>query len=108
MRSPTKILHNGTPETYGSYSIKTEMDGRYSVCFENPSAKIQKVYFNFLGQDPAVSSNTNEKPDPVQIELQELNAGLKFIQNEQEFLLRREKGHRDCKRKKEKKTFFYF
>ena len=51
MRSPTRVLHNGNPETYGSYSIKTDMDGRYSVCFENPSGSIQKVSFNFLGQD---------------------------------------------------------
>lgn len=36
---------------YGSYSFKTEMDGRYSVCFENPSATIQKVSFNFLGPE---------------------------------------------------------
>ncbi len=34
---------------YGSYSFKTEIDGRYSVCFENPSATVQKISFNFLG-----------------------------------------------------------
>ncbi len=36
---------------YGSYSFKAEMDGRYSVCFENPSATVQKVSFNFLGAE---------------------------------------------------------
>ena len=40
------------PETYGSYSIKTEMDGRYSVCFEKSLRNNSKVSFNFLGQDP--------------------------------------------------------
>jgi hypothetical protein len=113
MRSPTKILHSGTPETYGSYSIKTEMDGRYSVCFENPSASIQKVSFNFLGQDPTISSSNNfnnffndcyvsvsvsiapnDKPDQIQNELQDLNSGLKFIQNEQDYMIQREKIHR--------------
>ena len=58
IRSPVKVLHSGAPETYGSYSIKTEMDGRYSVCFENPSGTIQKVSFNFLGQDP-INNDTN-------------------------------------------------
>jgi hypothetical protein len=111
MRSPTKVLHNGNPETYGSYSIKTDMDGRYSVCFENPSGTIQKVSFNFLGQEAAASGNENyiisffklslflilaptEKPDPIQTELQELNSGLKFIQNEQDYMIQREKIHR--------------
>lgn len=110
MRSPAKVLHSGNPETYGSYSIKTEIDGRYSVCFENPSASIQKVSFNFLGQDPTISSSKNtlerisfllfsslapnDKPDTIQIELQELNNGLKFIQNEQDYMIQREKIHR--------------
>lgn len=117
MRSPAKVLHSGNPETYGSYSIKTEMDGRYSVCFENPSASIQKVSFNFLGQDPTISSSKseqnkstrisflifssivpNDKPDNIQIELQELNNGLKFIQNEQDYMIQREKIHRQSKK----------
>lgn len=120
MRSPTKVLHNGNPETYGSYSIKTEMDGRYSVCFENPSASIQKVSFNFLGQDPSISSSKknlflflpltflapSEKPDPIQNELQELNNGLKFIQNEQDYMMQREKIHRQSN--KNKNFLFYF
>lgn len=59
IRSPNKILYNGNPETYGSYSIKTEIEGRYSVCFENPSGTIQKVSFNFLGQDPNTPQTGN-------------------------------------------------
>lgn len=113
MRSPTKVLHNGTPESYGSYSIKTEVEGRYSVCFENPSGTIQKVSFNFLGQDPAVTGTTLStlfilfnvnfiveaaaKPDPIQNEIQDLNNGLKFIQNEQDYMIQREKIHRQSK-----------
>jgi hypothetical protein len=49
LRSPAKIIFDGKPEMYGSYSFKTEIDGRYSVCFENPSATVQKISFNFLG-----------------------------------------------------------
>lgn len=77
------------------------MDGRYSVCFENPSGSIQKVSFNFLGQDPNVpntETSSGEKPDPIQNEIQELNNGLKFIQNEQDYMLQREKIHRQSKR----------
>lgn len=88
------------------------MDGRYSVCFENPSGSIQKVSFNFLGQDPSTTNSEGktyyhefnqfkilladkaEKPDQLQIELQELNSGLKYIQNEQDYMLQRGKIHR--------------
>lgn len=42
-----------------------------------------------------------EKPDQIQLELQELNNGLKYIQNEQDYMIQREKIHRQSKR------FFY-
>lgn len=39
-----------------------------------------------------------EKPDQIQLELQELNNGLKYIQNEQDYMIQREKIHRQSKR----------
>jgi hypothetical protein len=57
-----KVLFEGKPEAYGSYSIMTEVDGRYSVCFENPAATIQKVSFNFLGASAADPTSTSASP----------------------------------------------
>lgn len=39
----------------------------------------------------------NEKKDPIQNELAELNDGLKFIKNEQDYMLRREEIHKQGK-----------
>ena len=42
-------------------------------------------------------TENNGKPDQIQIELQELNNGLKYIQNEQDYMIQREKIHRQSK-----------
>ncbi len=61
MKSPVKIIYDGVPETYGSYSVITEMEGRHTVCFENPSASPQKVSFHFLGGAVTEKSKKLEK-----------------------------------------------
>lgn len=44
-----------------------------------------------------------EKPDQIQIEIQDLNSGLKFIKNEQDYMIQRGKVHSQSK----KKLLFY-
>ena len=58
-----------------------------------PILKVKTSYYHVL-KIYFLLADKAEKPDQLQIELQELNSGLKYIQNEQDYMLQRGKIHR--------------
>lgn len=94
---------------YGSFTFPAKQAGRYEVCFENQQAQARRINFNELGQIKGESSTecqhiylfnplslccAEEKLDQAQIELRDLNAGLRSLRDEQEYLLQRELTHK--------------
>lgn len=59
-----------------------------------PILKVKTSYYHKFNQFKILLADKAEKPDQLQIELQELNSGLKYIQNEQDYMLQRGKIHR--------------
>lgn len=58
-----------------------------------PILKVKLIIMNLINLKNLLADKA-EKPDQLQIELQELNSGLKYIQNEQDYMLQRGKIHR--------------
>lgn len=49
-----------------------------------------------------------EKLDPVQVEIKELNGGLRSVRDEQDFLRLREEQHRVTATSTNKRVFYWF
>ncbi|SYW82534.1 related to EMP24 protein precursor [Ustilago bromivora] len=80
----------------GTYSFTAQDDGRYTYCFSNEFSSIS---------DKTVSFNVHGiiyVPDegdmlPIEKEIRDLAAGLQAVKDEQEYLVIRERVHRNSK-----------
>lgn len=80
----------------GTYSFTAQDDGRYSYCFSNEFSSVS---------DKTVSFNVHGiiyVPDegdmlPIEREIRDLAAGLQAVKDEQEYLVIRERVHRNSK-----------
>lgn len=80
----------------GTYSFTAQDDGRYSYCFSNEFSSVS---------DKTVSFNVHGiiyVPDegdmlPIEREIRDLAAGLQAVKDEQEYLVIRERAHRNSK-----------
>ena len=80
----------------GTYSFTAQDDGRYTYCFSNEFSSIS---------DKTVSFNVHGiiyVPDegdmlPIEREIRDLAAGLQAVKDEQEYLVIRERVHRNSK-----------
>jgi len=87
-------LHKQIKQTTGTVSITAEKDGKHEYCFSNQMSSIadKTVSFNvhgviYVGDDDTVA--------PIEREIRLLASDLKAVKDEQEYLLVREKKHRN-------------
>ncbi|TFK55874.1 supernatant protein factor, C-terminal domain-containing protein [Heliocybe sulcata] len=81
-------------QTTGSVAVTATKDGRHEYCFSNQMSAVadKLVSFNvhgviYVGEDEAIA--------PVEREIRELANELKTIKDEQEYIVLRERRHRD-------------
>jgi len=81
-------------QSTGSVSITAEKDGRYEYCFSNLMSSVADkiVSFNvhgvvFVGEDETIA--------PLEREIRDLANGLQSVKDEQEYIVVREKVHRN-------------
>ncbi|KAH7930020.1 supernatant protein factor, C-terminal domain-containing protein [Leucogyrophana mollusca] len=81
-------------QSTGSVSITAETDGRYEYCFSNQMSSIADkfVSFNVHG---IIYMTDDDVVAPVEREIRSLAIGLTSVKDEQEYIVVRERRHRD-------------
>ncbi|KIM29619.1 hypothetical protein M408DRAFT_328836 [Serendipita vermifera MAFF 305830] len=81
-------------QSTGTASITAKKDGRYEYCFSNVMSTIadKVVSFNVHG---VMYVSEDEHMAPVEREIRALAQGLQAVQDEQEYIVVREKVHRN-------------
>ncbi|GJJ07445.1 hypothetical protein Clacol_001647 [Clathrus columnatus] len=81
-------------QSTGSTSFTAEQDGRYEYCFSNEMSTVADkiVSFNvhgvvYIGEDEAIA--------PIEREIRNLANGLQAVKDEQEYIVIRERVHRN-------------
>ncbi|KIY73796.1 supernatant protein factor, C-terminal domain-containing protein [Cylindrobasidium torrendii FP15055 ss-10] len=89
-----KVLNKQVKQSTGTTSITAEKDGRFEYCFSNQMSSIADkiVSFNvhgviYIGDDDIVA--------PIEREIRQLAAGLATVKDEQEYIVVRERTHRN-------------
>jgi hypothetical protein len=88
-----QLMLESRGEAFGTYSTKAVKDGKHFICFISKNSV--KLSFNILGGHPAdanPASGQTER-DPVLIAMEQLKIGLRTVQEEQSYILLREKIH---------------
>lgn len=109
LSGPSGILFSDPNGNYGSYSMAAKENGIYRIKFVNTDAYNspgKKINFSILGGETEKCKNLDpsdtllmgaiaaKQLDPVHEELKRLNAGLRQVSEEHEFLMDREFKHR--------------
>ncbi|KAJ7228921.1 emp24/gp25L/p24 family/GOLD-domain-containing protein [Mycena pura] len=88
-------LAKHTRQSTGTFSITAEKDGRHEYCFSNQMSAIADkiVSFNvhgviYVGEDADVVA-------PIEREIRTFSNGLQSVKDEQEYILVRERTHRN-------------
>ncbi|KAF8803824.1 supernatant protein factor, C-terminal domain-containing protein [Phlegmacium glaucopus] len=89
-----KTLGKQIRQTTGSYAITVEKDGRHEYCFSNQMSAVadKVVSFNVHGVVYVASDGVVA---PIEREIRKLAAGLVSVKDEQEYIVVREKTHRN-------------
>ncbi|CAG8441485.1 13516_t:CDS:2 [Ambispora gerdemannii] len=84
-------------QSTGTYGLTAQLDGRYTYCFSNQFSTItgKIVSFNVHGIVYVPDDGSDSHTDPLEKEIRELTDGLSAIRDEQEYIVIRERVHRD-------------
>jgi hypothetical protein len=88
-----RILGKQIRQSTGSISITAEKDGRHEYCFSNQMSSIadKLVSFNVHG----VIYVAEDVVAPIEREIRALSNGLSAVKDEQEYIVLRERTHRN-------------
>ncbi|BFZ55469.1 p24 complex component [Savitreella phatthalungensis] len=91
-----RVLHQQPRTAMGEYSLEAEVDGKYAYCFLNEGydGQPREVSFNVHGV-VYVSPDDPEHQDPLEHRIKELVTWVETIKDEQEYLVIRERVHRN-------------
>ncbi|KAF4619904.1 hypothetical protein D9613_005532 [Agrocybe pediades] len=95
LSDPTqKVLGKHIKQSTGQISITAEKDGRHEYCFSNQMSAIadKMVSFNVHG---VIYVSGDDVVAPIEREIRKLAAGLASVKDEQEYIVVREKTHRN-------------
>ncbi|KAL7006646.1 p24 complex component [Cystobasidiomycetes sp. EMM_F5] len=78
----------------GTYSFTAKSDGRYTYCFSNEMSSVTQktVSFNVHG---VMYVEDDGHTAPIEKEIRALSAALQDVKDEQEYIVTRERLHRD-------------
>ncbi|CUA67736.1 Endosomal protein P24B [Rhizoctonia solani] len=87
-------LNKRLKESEGTASLTAEKDGRYTYCFSNEMSTVtnKEVSFNVHG---VIYVQDDGTVAPIEREVRELAIGLQAVKDEQEYIVIRERVHRD-------------
>jgi hypothetical protein len=90
------IIHQNPRTSMGDYSFEANQDGKYTYCFLNQGedGTDREVSFNVHGV-VYVTEDDPEHKDPLDKEIKELSELVAQVKDEQEYIVIRERVHRD-------------
>ncbi|KAI8967863.1 putative endosomal cargo receptor [Mycotypha africana] len=97
IHDPTDAIVVSTTRTSSNtHSLQANMDGKYRYCFGNEfSGHSKKVGFNLHENIQKIHDNIKEHTDPLEREIAELAESIFAIKAQQEYIVVRERQHRD-------------
>ncbi|GLB33538.1 putative emp24/gp25L/p24 family/GOLD protein [Lyophyllum shimeji] len=89
-----RVLAKQIRQSTGSVSITAEKDGRHELCFSNQMSAVtdKMVSFNVHG---VIYVSGDDIVAPVEREIRSLASGLLAVKDEQEYIVVRERTHRN-------------
>ncbi|KAJ2933676.1 hypothetical protein H1R20_g3405, partial [Candolleomyces eurysporus] len=89
-----KVISKQIRQSTGTVAVTAETDGRYEYCFSNLMSAIadKMVSFNVHG---VIYVSGDDVVAPVEREIRALAAGLTSVKDEQEYMVVRERTHRN-------------
>ncbi|KAL8286305.1 hypothetical protein RQP46_004793 [Phenoliferia psychrophenolica] len=95
MKGPgDKMMTDQKKRDTGTHSFTAEMDGRYTYCFSNEMSTVtgKTVSFNVHG---IMYVEDDGHTAPIEREIRALSSALEAVKDEQEYIVVRERLHRD-------------
>ncbi|KAF5369987.1 hypothetical protein D9758_001300 [Tetrapyrgos nigripes] len=90
-----KLLAKQVKQSTGSASITAEKNGRYEYCFSNQMSAIADKLVSFNVHGVIYVPEDADVVAPIEREIRKLAAGLTAVKDEQEYIVVREKTHRN-------------
>ncbi|GAA5855131.1 hypothetical protein JCM8547_002393 [Rhodosporidiobolus lusitaniae] len=89
-----RMLSEQRKKDTGTYSFTADQDGRYTYCFSNEMSTVsgKTVSFNVHG---VMYVEDDGHTAPIEKEIRQLSAALEAVKDEQEYIVVRERLHRD-------------
>ncbi|GAA6024602.1 hypothetical protein JCM11491_006042 [Sporobolomyces phaffii] len=89
-----RVMNSQHKKDTGTYSFTAEHDGRYQYCFSNEMSTVtgKTVSFNVHG---VMYVEDDGHTAPIEKEIRALSAALEDVKDEQEYIVVRERLHRD-------------
>jgi len=93
-RGGTEVVFSQDKKDTGTYSFTAERDGRYEYCFSNEMSTVsgKTVSFNVHG---VMYIEDEGHVAPIEREIRALSSSLEAVKDEQEYIVVRERLHRD-------------
>jgi len=87
-------LYESMRKDTGTYSFTADIDGRYTYCFSNEMSTVsaKTVSFNVHG---VMYVEDDGHVAPIEKEIRDLSHALEAVKDEQEYIVTRERIHRD-------------
>ncbi|GAN03151.1 copii-coated vesicle protein [Mucor ambiguus] len=90
------VLVSTTKKTQSSKSVTANTAGRYTYCFSNKISTVSAKSVNFNANINLKNEvNENNEEDPLKNEIEELADSILAVKAEQEYIVARERRHRD-------------
>ncbi|KAJ9106251.1 hypothetical protein QFC21_001396 [Naganishia friedmannii] len=96
LHDPTdEILSSIHRKPTGTFAFTAKKDGRYTYCFSNEMSTLSPKVLSFNVHGILYVEDEQGHIAPVESEIRQLAAGLQGIKDEQEYIVVRERVHRD-------------
>lgn len=90
-----RILVDVTKRTDGEYNTVAVLDGRHTYCFSNEMSTVTEKEISFNVHGIVYVPDDGSHTDSLEHEIRTLAEQLQLVKDEQEYLVQREKRHRN-------------
>ncbi|KAG2178121.1 hypothetical protein INT43_003374 [Umbelopsis isabellina] len=90
-----RVIKSGIRETTGTHEVIANLKGRYTYCFSNRMSSVSDKSVSFNVHDVQKQGADSVNVDPLEREIRELAESMSAVKDEQEYIVIRERQHRD-------------
>lgn len=90
-----RVIKSGIRESTGTHEVIANLKGRYTYCFSNRMSSVSDKSVSFNVHDVQKQGADSVNVDPLEREIRELAESMSAVKDEQEYIVIRERQHRD-------------